>query len=133
VLTSQLGPGAPSILWVNSMADIFVPDRKRPVEPIRPMEAINRIFETVAISPHIGLVLTKYPNVMVKYFPVDGLAMPATISRVLTMRRPVPSWSRVCDFQPSGGPVASTLRFASTSNKHLVSIGAVRWLANARA
>jgi protein gp37 len=64
-----LGDGKPSLLWLNSMADLFVPDPERPDEP-HPMriEAINRILKIVVLSPHIGLVLTKYPKVMAKYF-----------------------------------------------------------------
>jgi protein gp37 len=64
-----LGDGKPSLLWLNSMADLFVPNPERPEDP-HPMrvEAINRILKMVALSPHIGLVLTKYPTVMVKYF-----------------------------------------------------------------
>jgi protein gp37 len=55
-----LGPGKPPILWVNSMADLFVPGR--------PFEDFDRFLDNVAISPHIGLVLTKYPEGLVKYF-----------------------------------------------------------------
>jgi protein gp37 len=64
-----LGDGKPSLLWLNSMADLFVPNPERPDEP-HPMrvEAIDRILKIVVLSPHIGLVLTKYPTVMVKYF-----------------------------------------------------------------
>jgi protein gp37 len=63
-----LGDGKPSLLWLNSMADLFIPNPERPDEP-HPMrvEAIDRILKIAALSPHIGLVLTKYPNVMVKY------------------------------------------------------------------
>jgi protein gp37 len=55
-----LGAGKPSIVWVNSMADLFYPRR--------PPEAIDRILSTVALSDHIGLVLTKYPKPLVTYF-----------------------------------------------------------------
>jgi protein gp37 len=61
-----LGDGKPSLLWVNSMADLFVPHPDDP-HPER-VEAIDRFLKMVALSPHIGLVLTKYPKVMVKYF-----------------------------------------------------------------
>jgi hypothetical protein len=44
------------------MADIFVPRRG---QLGRRREVIDRIFETVAFSRHIGLVLTKYPAQMV--------------------------------------------------------------------
>ena len=55
-----LGAGQPSLIWLNSMADIFVSGRRRQV--------IDRIFETVTLSRHIGLVLTKYPKSLVEYF-----------------------------------------------------------------
>ena len=63
-----LGDGQPSLLWLNSMADLFVPDPEHPDQP-HPMrrEAIDRILKITALSPHIGLILTKYPKVMVKY------------------------------------------------------------------
>jgi protein gp37 len=48
------------LLWVNSMADLF--------HPGRPIEVIDRILNTVAISPHIGLVLTKHVKPMAAYF-----------------------------------------------------------------
>ena len=56
------GPDGRSLLWLNSMADIFLPT------PGRPPEAIERLFSTVAISPHIGLVLNKRIEPMVAYF-----------------------------------------------------------------
>jgi protein gp37 len=64
-----LGDGKPSLLWLNSMADLFVADPEHPDQP-HPMrvEAIDRILKIVVLSPHIALILTKYPNVMVKYF-----------------------------------------------------------------
>ncbi len=42
------------------MADLF--------HPGRPPEAIDRILTTVALSRHIGLVVTKHPAQLVKYF-----------------------------------------------------------------
>ena len=58
-----LGAGRPSLLWVNSMADIFLPHPWG-----RPIEAIDRLFNTVAISPHIGLLLQHRVEPMVAYF-----------------------------------------------------------------
>jgi len=57
-----LGPGKSSILWLNSMADLFVPGR--------PTEDFDRLLVNTAISPHniVGLILTKYPAQMVAYF-----------------------------------------------------------------
>ncbi len=52
-----LGPGKPNLIFLNSMADLFYP-KHRPA-------AIHRILENVALSRHIGLVLTKYPQEMV--------------------------------------------------------------------
>src|SRR5262249_51161714 len=55
------GKDKPSILWVNSMTDLF--------HPGRPREAIDRILEGVAISPHIiGLIVVKYCQELVEYF-----------------------------------------------------------------
>jgi protein gp37 len=64
-----LGDNRPSLLWINSMADLFVPDPERPDDP-HPMrvEAIDRILKMVVLSRHVALILTKYPRVMVKYF-----------------------------------------------------------------
>ena len=57
-----LGFGKSSILWLNSMADFFVPGR--------PTEDFDSLLVNTAISPHniIGLILTKYPAQMVEYF-----------------------------------------------------------------
>jgi protein gp37 len=52
--------GKPAIIWVNSMTDLFHP--RRPIEPI------NRILETVAISRHLGLVVSKHCGSLVDYF-----------------------------------------------------------------
>jgi protein gp37 len=60
-----LGKGQPSLIWLNSMADIFV---SRHGQLARRIEVIDRIFETITLTPHIGLVLTKYPQQMVEYF-----------------------------------------------------------------
>jgi protein gp37 len=60
-----LGKGKPSILWLNSMADIFYPARLTEAIVI---EAIDYFLENVAISDHIGLILTKHPAQMVAYF-----------------------------------------------------------------
>jgi len=55
-----LGKGKPGIIWLNSMSDLFLPGH--------PREVIDRLLRTVAISPHIGLILTKYSEQMVEYF-----------------------------------------------------------------
>ena len=60
VAAPLLGEGKPSLLWVNSMADLF--------HPGRPPEAIDRILTMVALSRHIGLVVTKHPGPLVEYF-----------------------------------------------------------------
>jgi protein gp37 len=60
-----LGPGQPNLIWLNSMADIFVPRRG---QLGRRIEVIDRIFETVSFTRHTGLVLTKYPEQLVAYF-----------------------------------------------------------------
>jgi len=55
-----LGKGKPGIIWLNSMSDLF--------HPGHPRWAINRLLQTIAISDHIGLILTKYCEQMVEYF-----------------------------------------------------------------
>jgi protein gp37 len=60
VAAPLLGEGKPSLLWVNSMADLF--------HPGRPPQAIDRILSTVAISRHVGLVVTKHCAQCVEYF-----------------------------------------------------------------
>ena len=64
-----LGPGKPSILWVCSMADLFVPGRNA--------ETIHRVIMTVAHSEHVGLVLSKYTKQLVRYF----ITQPAWMQR----------------------------------------------------
>jgi protein gp37 len=54
-----LGPGMPSLIFVNGMSETFLPERSK--------EVINRTLGTVARSDHIGLVLTKQPDQMVAY------------------------------------------------------------------
>jgi protein gp37 len=54
-----LGPGMPSLLWASDMAELFLPGRGR--------EDIDRTIGTLVISRHIGLILTKQPEAMVKY------------------------------------------------------------------
>jgi protein gp37 len=55
-----LGKGKPPIIWVDSMSDLF--------HPGHPPEAVARILENLVISPHIGLVVSKYCEQMVEYF-----------------------------------------------------------------
>ena len=55
-----LGPGKPSLLFIGSMADLFLPGR--------PPKIIDRTITTVAHSQHIGQVLTKHTKPMAKYF-----------------------------------------------------------------
>jgi Bacteriophage protein gp37 len=55
-----LGPDKPALFWANSMADLFAPGR--------PLGAVDRILRLIALSDHIGVVLTKFPKGMVDYF-----------------------------------------------------------------
>jgi len=55
-----MGPGQPSIWWLNSMTDLFVPGR--------PLAAVDRLLASFALSDHIALIWTKYPKEMVAYF-----------------------------------------------------------------
>jgi hypothetical protein len=42
------------------MADMFAPGRRA--------EVIDRIFETITLTRHVGMVLSKYPGPLVEYF-----------------------------------------------------------------
>jgi len=57
-----LGPGMPSLLWAASMSELFLPGRPRSI--------LDRTIGTLAISPHIGLILAKPVRQMVAY--IDG-------------------------------------------------------------
>jgi protein gp37 len=54
-----LGPGMPSLIFVNGLSETFLPERSQ--------AAIDRTLGTVASSDHIGLILTKLPELMVAY------------------------------------------------------------------
>ncbi|HZP69241.1 MAG TPA: DUF5131 family protein [Pseudolabrys sp.] len=54
----NLGPGQPSLIFVCDMCDLFY--HERPV--------IDRVVRTVAHSPHIGLIQTRYAGAMAGYF-----------------------------------------------------------------
>ena len=59
----KLGPGAPSLIFVGDMADLFYK---------RPTETIDRVCATIARSAHIGLVLTKRTTRMAEYFAAQS-------------------------------------------------------------
>lgn len=54
-----MGRGKPSLIFVNDMGETFLRGRSK--------EVIDRTFGTLAMSDHIGLVLTKLPRRMVEY------------------------------------------------------------------
>jgi protein gp37 len=56
----KLGPGAPSLIFVGDMSDLF--------HEGRPDEIIDRVCTTIAMSDHIGLLLTKRTGRMADYF-----------------------------------------------------------------
>lgn len=56
----KLGPGQPSLIFVGDMSDLFHEDR--------PDENIGRVCATIAISDHVGLLLTKRTARMAEYF-----------------------------------------------------------------
>jgi len=56
----KLGIGKPSLILVACMSDLFVEGR--------PPKDIDRVVETIALSKHIGLFLSKYTGRMAKYF-----------------------------------------------------------------
>jgi protein gp37 len=55
----KLGPGAPSLIFVGDMADLFYK---------RPDKIITRVCATIALSAHIGELLTKRTPRMADYF-----------------------------------------------------------------
>jgi protein gp37 len=55
-----LGKGKPGIIFLDSTSDLF--------HPGHPPWAIDRLLQNVVVSPHIGLIYTKYPEQMVAYF-----------------------------------------------------------------
>jgi protein gp37 len=56
----RLGRGKPSLIFLGSMCEIFLPER--------PKWIIDRLVATIAASDHIGFFLTKCPDVMAEYF-----------------------------------------------------------------
>jgi protein gp37 len=67
-----LGPNKPSLIFVGDMTDVFVENR--------PKSDIDRTLGTIALSEHIGMVLTKRPNRVAEYFSAAQLSSSA-ISR----------------------------------------------------
>jgi protein gp37 len=61
-----LGPGKPSLIFVVSMGDLFLEGR--------PDALIDRTLSTIAAGPHVGLVLSKRPRRMRKYFTALSLS-----------------------------------------------------------
>ena len=57
---SSTWPGAPSLIFVGDMTDLF--------HEARSTEIIGRVCATVAVSAHIGLLLTKRTHRMAEYF-----------------------------------------------------------------
>jgi protein gp37 len=56
----KLGPGRPSLIFVGDMADLFIADRSNKI--------ITRVCATIALSNHIGLLVTKRTQRMAEYF-----------------------------------------------------------------
>jgi protein gp37 len=65
----KLGPGAPSLIFVGDMSDLFYK---------RPDAIINRVCATIAMSDHIGELLTKRTARMAEFF---GALDPRTVRR----------------------------------------------------
>jgi protein gp37 len=55
-----LGHGKPSLIFIGDMSDLFHEDR--------PSEIIGRVCATIALTDHIGLLLTKRTARMAEYF-----------------------------------------------------------------
>jgi protein gp37 len=62
-----LGPGMPSLIFVNDMTEMFLPEH--------PPAVLDRTFGTLVISDHIGLIVTKRPDRMAEYI----LAQPKVV------------------------------------------------------
>jgi len=60
VANPALGPGQPGLIFIGDMCDIFIQGRRS--------EIIDRICGTVALSPHIGMLLTRRTKRMADYF-----------------------------------------------------------------
>ena len=60
-----LGPGQPSLIFVGDMSDLF--------HEQRPERDIDRTVGTIALSEHIGLLLTKRSARMAGYFATQSL------------------------------------------------------------
>jgi protein gp37 len=56
----KLGTGKPSLILTAAGGDLFVEGRST--------NDIDRVVETIALSPHIGLFLSKYTGQMAPYF-----------------------------------------------------------------
>jgi protein gp37 len=56
----KLGPGQPSLIFVVDMGDLFHEDR--------PTQIIKRVCATIALSEHIGLLVTKRTRRAAEYF-----------------------------------------------------------------
>jgi protein gp37 len=56
----KLGPGKPSLIFVGDMADLFIEGRSNKI--------ITRVCATIAVSEHIGLLLTKRTRCMAEFF-----------------------------------------------------------------
>jgi protein gp37 len=66
----KLGAGQPSLIFVGDMSDLFHEDRDA--------EVINHVCSTIAISDHIGLLVTKRTARMADYFTKQS---PRTVER----------------------------------------------------
>ena len=60
----KLGPGEPSLIFVGDMSDLFIEGRSN--------EIIGRVCATIALSNHLGLLLTKRTRRMAEYFTVQS-------------------------------------------------------------
>ena len=61
-----MGPGERSICFCCDMCDLFLPEAG--LLPGRPTRLIDQVVGRVAVSGHIGLLVTKHPDVMRRYF-----------------------------------------------------------------
>jgi protein gp37 len=67
VVNPALGPRRPNLIFVVVLGDLFVEGR--------PTEVIDRVVETIVLSDHIGLLVTKYTKQMAAYFSAKSPLM----------------------------------------------------------
>jgi protein gp37 len=68
VVNPALGPGKPNLISVVYQGDLFVEARVKGQLVKRPKKDVDWVCATIAVSKHIGLLLTKYTPQVAAYF-----------------------------------------------------------------